>query len=245
MKKFIRSRLLAVFASAVVCCGALGLAACGDDDDSDIFKAEKIGSATEWAAAMDFSDVTNGTLQISGMDGRIQTGYFDGDKIKKELTNRDGTESSIRYIEYRPNEPHEDSDSGTEYCYKYNVITSTWVIEKYGMHDRDTLADLFTDGVDDNLMEYNEATDRYEKKLSERYSDFDFDESKHAYVVSYARLGEMSNVNVEVKFKDGKLIEGSFTCVYEYGGQTENMEIMFKIYDVGTTQVNLPQVDEN
>lgn len=243
MRKFIKSSLLAVPATAVAFGGAIGLAACGDDD-SDEFQFEKIASAEEWTAAMDFSDVTNGTLRISGMNDRIQTVCFDGDKVKEEFTNMDGSESSIRYIEYRPNEPHEDSDRGTEYCYKYNLTTSTWVVEKYGMHDRDTLDGLFKDSIDDNLREYNESMGKYEKKLSERYSDFAYDQTKHAYVVSYSKLGDMTNVYVEVKFNDGNLTEGSFIGKYEYDGQTENIEITFKIFDVGTTQVDLPQAVE-
>lgn len=243
MKKFLRNSLSAVLASAVVFGGALGFAACGDDD-GDTIETGPIASAEEWAAAMDFSDVTNGTLQISGIDGRVQTSYFDGDKVKDEQKNMDDTESSIRYIVYKQNEPHEDSDLGTEYCYKYNIITSTWIIEKNGMHTRDTLDGLFKSGVDYNLREYNEATGKYENNLSERYSDFVYDQSKNAYVASYARLGEMSNVYVEVKFEGDRQIEGTLSYVYEHNGQAANMKITFKIFDIGSTQFDLPQAEE-
>lgn len=243
MRKFFKNSLIAVLASAVVFGSALGIVACGDDEN-EAFLPYKIGSEAEWAAAMDFSGVTNGTMRISGIGGRIQTCYFDGDKIKEEYTNTDGSESSIRFVEYRTDEPHEDSEIGTQYAYKYNLTTSTWIVEKYGMHDRDTLNDLFNNAVNDNLREYNAATGQYEKKLSERYGDFRFDQSKYAYVASYSKLGDMSNVNVEVKFVDGRLTEGFFTYKSEYDGQNEAVLITFKIYDLSTTRVDLPQAEE-
>lgn len=231
---------------------AFSLAACGGDDnsgnkgsggntdDNGIIKSEKINSAAEWAAAMDFSDVTNGTIYLYGIDDRVEYWFFDGNKQKGIWENYDGSEAVTEYREQRPDELWDDKH-GTEYTYRYDETTSKWTVDKWAI-DFDTFDERFNDGFNDCIREYEEDENGYEGLISQRYADFKYDESKYAYVATFESIQDyFTDVYVEVKFKDGKIVEGTIKGV-EHLEETSEVELILKIYDLGTTTVTLPQV---
>lgn len=239
MKKAISVILAAAFALS----GALALTACKDDGAP--VEQNKVSSAEEWAAAMDFSDVTNGTIVISGIDGQVIKYYMDGDKDKTVREKLDGSDRKTQYNEYKPNEPYPGrEDRGTVYEYRYNKDTSAWTVSAEAIYDRDSLYEYFKDGIDDNLCTYDEQTGKYTGKLSQRYADFTYDDGKDAYVASFDKLDYTTNVKVEIKFKNGKLSQGTMSATENMDGETTEINITFEISDLGATVVQLPAVSK-
>lgn len=79
-----KNKILSVmFAATTACVAVIGIAACSENIDDGFvgLKSDKVSSATEWAAAFDYSTVSNVTITYDDFDSDIvETLFYDGNK---------------------------------------------------------------------------------------------------------------------------------------------------------------------
>lgn len=237
-------KAIAALCGVTVVLGSAMFTACGDDDGKETDRSEKITTATAWSDAFDFSDTTNATLCLDGWEGgRIIYYYFDGNKFKRVMEYPDG-KTETRYTEYRKDEdmPGETyAGRGTEYNYLFDEQSEKWNVNKSAIYDMDTLQSEFK-YVNRITEVYDESAGESTGKLSERFSDFTYDEKTYSYVAAYDVLGDYTDVSVSIKFKNKKAYSGSGAFTYDDESGTVNASVGFKVFDVGTTKVTLPEV---
>lgn len=248
MKKKIVSLLLAAAVSA----SALSLVACGDDknDEDGVLKSDKVASAAEWESAFDFSVVSNATLSCveSGTYyGEEWSGVMKLDGEKLESTETEDGREEIEYYMYKADELTtfwDDEQVGTMYHYTYDKTAKKWTYFKYGT-DRSSSSKFrhFIQDINEDFTPFY---------ISEKFDDFTYDEKNYEYVATWDSFDDYTtenNVVIKIKIKNGKLAEGSIDYyeIHEddtYGRKEGTVHCEFKVYDIGKTEVDLPDAEE-
>lgn len=237
-------KTIAVLLGATIVLGPVMLAACGEDgDENGSERSEKITTATAWAEAFDFSDTDKVTVYLDGYEGgRTYYWYFDGNKFKSVTEYPDG-KIITKYTEYKKDEdmPGGEAGRGTEYSYTFDEQTEKWSVKKGMIYDMETVQGTVNE-IDKLTTVYDETAGKSSGSLSERFSDFEYDEKTYSYVASWDTLDYYRNVFVSLKFKNKKAYSGEGTFTYDDESGPTTASIKFKIYDIGTTKVTLPEL---
>ncbi|MDE6401699.1 MAG: hypothetical protein K2L54_03705 [Clostridiales bacterium] len=241
-----KKKMLSLLLASAIATTAMGLAACGDDDYNGL-KSDKIASAEAWSAAFDFSEVSNVTITAHGMEGNnnVDVFAFDGSKHYESTLDHETSEFFERYYDYKDDEIFDEQyPRGTEYRYYYDEQTSAWKVERGMIFDKETAESIFTDCVDELTAEFDDQGYWDENSyMHARFSDFTYDESKYAYVAHFDTINDYyKNMNISVKFKNGKVAECEATAEFDDDGVSRKTEIKIVISKRGTTTVTLPSV---
>lgn len=253
-----KKKIISILLASTIAVTALGLTACKedkDDGDDGVLRSEKVASAEAWAAAFDFSEVTNFSSNFNGIvDGktRVSTTKRDGNKMMYIYAS--GEYNGKDYSEYRPDELTQDYDGemyGTRYDYEYDNDTQKWKLSnKYASQwgFSQTIMKMVRDSFDD----YSACS-----HIAESYSDFTYDDENYEYVAIYDNVKWNDNYcsltyekcKVTVKIKNGKLAEGTCSTTYrwEYKDgrvEVEDRSMTLKGYDFGTTVITRPNIEE-
>ena len=236
-KNIMKKKIISLLLASAIATTAIGLTACGDDGDGDnnALKSDKVSTAEQWVAAFDFSEVDNVTMFMDGWENRAETLWFDGDKFKLDDGKR------LYIIQYKDDEPYNDVQA-TQYYYSYDQATDKWSVERDAIYDRDDVPSWFK--YFNKMTEYyDEDTETYKGKVSDRYSEFTYSDKEYAYVAEYDEIDDITDIRITVKIKNGKVAEGTMTGTFEDEGGPITTKLTIKLYDFGKTKITLPDVE--
>ncbi|MDE6401453.1 MAG: hypothetical protein K2L54_02455 [Clostridiales bacterium] len=241
-------------ASALACSMAVAAVACGDDDGGGA-KSEKIDSAAAWSAAFDHTGMDNGTVfqAMRTTCNSSQTEYieytykFDGNKQQSIIGYFDAAVGSIVTREH-----YLKIENDVCYSYEYDGVAEEWYLDIYAGGDPYSIHNRMN-GYDSIIGDLTN-TDKY---LSDRYDEFEYDESSGVYVLAFDELRYefenaenpetyiYTNINFTVFISGGKVTVG--TLRYDTDGEEADerltTEITFKLTDISSTTVTLPNVE--
>ncbi|MDE6402111.1 MAG: hypothetical protein K2L54_05790, partial [Clostridiales bacterium] len=203
-----------------------------------------IASAEAWSAAFDFSEVSNATITAQGLDSHGSSAYEEYDSDMYHFYS----DSQERFCEYKADEifSPEYPDSGTMYVYEFD---SKWKKTREMLSYRQTADKSICNFVDAMTSVYDEESDTERGYMHERYSEFSYDESKYAYVAHFSDMSDMnwsdgySDLNVTVKFKNGKLSECEMSVKDNVESKVFNMKVT--VSKIGSTAITLPNVEND